>query len=378
MRLHPPLHPNTYSIERLALFLAWFFSLMLQGPAGASGPIELTADGNIRETRSRAYCGIYAAYGAASAVWKKSGRQPIVEFHELLTKEYVSSYSGSSTQDLLNAVDKLGCGGKAYQCLSLRSLEGASCPMILHVSGRGALGSYQHWILFLGIESGNAVVRDGEGSDYPMPISELLVRWDGKAIAVFPRHVAPPRLHSWEILTSCILLGGVGFLVRCVRTLAADRSFRTQSLAFCCLTGTVLLYCFAINPKVRVEANVARAVELHTDPSRVATLGFDEMQRCVASERAIIIDSRYRTDYEYGSITHALNVPVDVSQEQLLATTRKLPKDRPIVLFCQSRGCEFSDIIAVELAKLGFTKLSIYRNGYAEWEANSRQLKQPG
>ena len=95
------------SIEFLLVFL-------LQGQPVASEQVELSADGNLKADKSRAYCGIYAAYGAASAVLKKSGGKPSVEFPDLFSDNYVSSYSGSSTEDLLRAVEKLGCDGKAF------------------------------------------------------------------------------------------------------------------------------------------------------------------------------------------------------------------------------------------------------------------------
>ena len=351
----------------------FFLTLMqLQVQSGEAAQIELSADGNIKGVRSNAYCGIYAAFGAASAVLNKSGDEPSLEFFELLTGEYVSSYAGSSTRDLLRAIEKLGCSGKAYQCLSSRSLEGSNCPMILHVSGRGPLGTYQHWVLFLGLDSGNAIIQDGEGGSFPMPISELLSRWDGKAIAVFPKGATPPNFFSWEIVANCILLGGVGFIVLSARSFSSSESFKSQLLAFLSLFGIAMVYCFTINAQVGVHVNVARAVKLHTDRSLVETLSHDDFQRRASDNDVTIVDCRYRTDYEYGYIPNAISIPIDVSQTQLLAISKKLSKESPIVLYCQSRGCQFSDIMAVELTKLGFTKLSIYRNGYAGWEAKSK------
>ena len=352
--------------------VAFILSLILQEQPGASGQIELSADGNVKGVKSGAYCGVYAAFGAASAVLNKFGNKPSVEFPELLSSEYVSSHSGSTTRDLLSAIETLGCSGKVYQFLSLRSLEGSSCPMILHVSGRGEFGSFRHWVLFLGIDSGNAIVLDGEGGDFPMPISELLSRWDGIAIAVFPKGTAPPSFHSFEIVANCILVAGVGFIVLIVRSLVKSKSFRMQLLSFFSVLSVALLYCFAINPKVGIETNVARAVGIHTDRVMVNSLSFDDLQRSLSSSNPTIVDCRYSTDYEYGYIGHAISVPVDLSRKQLLSITGKLPKELPVILYCQSRSCKFSDIMAVEFAKHGFTNLSIYRNGYAEWEANSK------
>ncbi len=162
------------------------------------------------------------------------------------------------------------------------------------------MGSYQHWVLFLGVDSGNAKIQDGEGGSFPMPISELLSRWDGKAIAVFPKGTTPPNFYSWEILAHCILLGGVGFMIQVARSFAASNSVKSQSVAFLSLIAVVMLYCFTINPRVAVEASVARAVKIHTDRSTVESLSIEDLQCVLSNSNTILVDCRYRTDYEYG------------------------------------------------------------------------------
>lgn len=57
--------------------IAFLLVFLLQGQPVASEQVELSADGNLKADKSRAYCGIYAAYGAASAVLKKIGREAI-------------------------------------------------------------------------------------------------------------------------------------------------------------------------------------------------------------------------------------------------------------------------------------------------------------
>ncbi len=64
---------------------------------------------------------------------------------------------------------------------------------------------------------------------------------------------------------------------------------------------------------------------------------------------------RSREITPYGYIKNAISVPVDISQSRLLAIAKGISKESPIVLYCQSQGCQFSDIMAVEFAKLGFS-----------------------
>jgi len=339
---------------------------------GSDEPVTLSADGNVDGRKPKIYCGIYAAFGAATAVLQKSGQKPAVDFGELISKDYVSGLSGSSTQDILRAVERLGCKGHAYQFLSFRSLEDSKTPMILHVSGRGALGTYQHWILFLGIESGRAVVRDGEGGDCLMPLSELMCRWDGKAISVFPKQEMAPRLHSWEIAANCVLLGGMALLVLVFKSFRVNKAYSSQLLSFVALVSFALVYSFLVNPHVSVESALARSVDIHTHPDSLRTTTFHDLKQSVDGSKATVVDCRYRVDYDDGCIGESISIPVDISQAKLEEVTKKIRKDFPVVLYCQSRGCKFSIVIAVELAKQGFTDLRIYKNGYAEWESKTR------
>ncbi|MEQ1830026.1 MAG: rhodanese-like domain-containing protein, partial [Pirellula sp.] len=335
-------------------------------------PAMLSADGNVDGRKPKVYCGIYAAYGAATAVLQKSGQKPTSDFGELLSTEYVSGLSGSSTRDILRALERLGCKGTAYQFLSLRSLEGSKHPMILHASGRGALGVYKHWLLFLGIEAGKAVIRDGEGGDYLMPISELLCRWDGRAIAVFDKSEKPPKLHSWEVASNCVFLCGIGFILFVIKSLTVDKAFRGQALAFIALLVLGVGHSFLVNPFSWIESPLVRSVAIHTQPELVRSIQFRDLQRSIENSEVTIVDCRYREDYESGCIENSINIPVDMSHSKLEAVAKRLRKDLPVILYCQSRGCKFSDVIAVELAKLGFRDLSNYRNGYVEWQAKSK------
>ncbi len=351
--------------------VALFF--VMQGfQASSTGPIELSADGQVDVRKPRNYCGIYTAFGAASVLLQKSGKKPAVDFGDLISNEYVSSMAGSTTQDILRALEKLGCSGQAYAFLSLRSIERAKNPLILHVSSRGRLGSYQHWILFLGIESGCAVVRDGEGGDYKMPESELLCKWDGKAIAVFQRDEQPPKLYAWEIAANCLYLFGVCSIICLVRSMSVLKSFRAEFASFVCVISLAVAYSFFANAHSYVDSAIARSVGIHTYPESIREISFAELQEFRGRSKASIVDCRYKVDYSFGHIDDSISIPIDISPANLAAATKSLRRDIPIILYCQSEGCKFSDVMASEFAKLGFTDLNIYRNGYTEWETRVR------
>ena len=47
------------------------------------------------------------------------------------------------------------------------------------------------------------------------------------------------------------------------------------------------------------------------------------------------------------------------------------PKTRPLVLYCASTSCEDSALVEKALRNLGYTRISIFHGGWAEWTQNA-------
>jgi len=89
--------------------------------------------------------------------------------------------------------------------------------------------------------------------------------------------------------------------------------------------------------------------------------------------RALIVDARYRSDYEAGHLPGAINIPVNEPESIQDRKLNDVPKDWPIVIYCQSQGCQFDDIIARILHADGFTNLYLFSGGWLEWRAVTRE-----
>lgn len=85
----------------------------------------------------------------------------------------------------------------------------------------------------------------------------------------------------------------------------------------------------------------------------------------------IFIDARFREDYDAGHIEHAISLPVDCSEQLYAETISKLPEDKRIVLYCQSAGCKFAEIVAIRLRDDGVGNLAVFRGGWVEWQKNN-------
>ncbi len=73
-------------------------------------------------------------------------------------------------------------------------------------------------------------------------------------------------------------------------------------------------------------------------------------------------------------IRQALSVPVN----ELERYVNKLPKDKPVVLYCQNKQCSMSSQAALKLQELGFPNILKLEGGVDEWEKSGYPVENVG
>ena len=97
------------------------------------------------------------------------------------------------------------------------------------------------------------------------------------------------------------------------------------------------------------------------------------MERLIASKSAVLIDARFAADYRMGHLPGAISVPVTSSRRLRESLLKGVAKDEPIVLYCQSEGCPFDEILGGLLIANGYSNLRIYGGGWADWSSKTRR-----
>jgi hydroxyacylglutathione hydrolase len=95
-------------------------------------------------------------------------------------------------------------------------------------------------------------------------------------------------------------------------------------------------------------------------------VGIDAMQN--GDQNAVIIDVREAEEYQTGHVPGAINLP----QAELASRLSELPKDRPLLMVCQSgmrsvRSAQF-------LKQAGFSRVASVTGGTSGWSAAGRPL----
>lgn len=341
--------------------------------------VSVTGGGQVKSRDAGRYCGIYAVYGAAQALGVRG------DFSSLLDQQFVSGMSGSTTQDLVKAAEQIGVSALPMSGLGLSTLHQSRDPLILHVASFGQLDAWNHWLLFLGMEQGFARTVDESGSVHLMDVATLLARWDGVGVAVFRGSEPMTRFGSVELIGTswwafwCLLIPAVSVLA-CNRLAGLCRRSELPGVLAVVIATLPLIAVreWSTDTSLWQNAKCVRFIAAAEGIHRFSDLSVEQMAKMVETgENAVILDVRYDVDRQYGQVPGAIGLPVDSTEQFVAKTISGIDRDTPLVLYCQSSGCRFSDRMAVALTGFGFTNIRICRDGWAGWEKSHRYRKSP-
>lgn len=99
----------------------------------------------------------------------------------------------------------------------------------------------------------------------------------------------------------------------------------------------------------------------------VPTTFLEGARQRVGSTNTTVFDARIPEQYAAGHLPGAYNLPLEDVERQLAAHASRLRLDAPILVYCGGADCTDALELAVKLRGLGFTDLTLYPGGYAEW-----------
>lgn len=97
-----------------------------------------------------------------------------------------------------------------------------------------------------------------------------------------------------------------------------------------------------------------------------------ELAKNIFDRNALFVDARTKEEFDSLHIKGAINLPYEEFRNKpyykKVETMKKYNKDGLIVVYCKGDKCEVSIDLAYEIARLGFSSVSIYRGGIKEWK----------
>jgi len=320
------------------------------------------------------HCGLYCLYVTLRIAGKN------INYEELVQPEYYGSYRGSSLLELKKAAEDHGLYATPIARLTTRDLRRSPYPMILHVKSAPEVKDYDHYELFLNAEGEKARVVAPPDVVGLIAFRDLVARWDGNGLLVSARPIDPSfiykpryaRMAVYGLIGACILLAGR--YARRPLTSAGQPTRRWLLRSSAAHGMALVLLAFFLG----FIHHFGRDAGFLVHPSAVQTLqkayAGNFLPKVSAPRVAhllghgtVFIDARLARDYQNEHLVGALSVPVDANDVVRHERVKGIPLDAPVVVYCQSASCKFAEKVALQLRDDGFSRVSVFRAGWAEW-----------
>jgi rhodanese-related sulfurtransferase len=146
------------------------------------------------------------------------------------------------------------------------------------------------------------------------------------------------------------------------------QAVRESAVILCAAVFLGLSYTFLADkgffskPKAKVEP-----VSVGPPP---LSISLPEARILFENNSALFVDARHFFDFRRGHIRSAINIPLADfdSRGQMIAS---LPKDRPIVVYCDAAECNSSIELAARLYERGFGGVRIFFGGWQDWVSSN-------
>lgn len=318
---------------------------------------------------SAPYCGVGCLYVAMGKIGHKTS------FIELLRPEYVESSKGSSLAGLKKGAEDNGLHAVSLKNGDSRLLRHCADPVILRVKSNIDKKAYDHYVLFHGIESGKAKVFDPPNQLKVLSFNELAPLWNGYGLVV---SAAPINLNRVFAPTLKRLAGyaaiGIGMVLLThatkrwlLPTLLMSRWLiiglsigQGVALGIAALLAGLLCH-LSHDEGLLANAQVTRAIQQAHAGDFIPKVSARAVVEMLGSDAPVLVDARYKRDFEAGHLEGAISVPVNATDEVTQTTLTGVAKNAKIVVYCQSAGCPFARKVAVKLKGDGFSDVSIFK-----------------
>ncbi len=325
------------------------------------------------------YCGIYSLWVCLSALGIET--RP----GDFVSTRYVGSFQGSTSQELIDAAKDFGAKTQCFSHLTQEELARVQTPMILHMRSSCVDPSFRHWVAFLGCDGARMRIVDAPHPLETISPAELLANWDGSAIAISRDNVDDAFLFDGRIdyLFRVGLLVLALYLLRRqfgnVSPLPIDLPLNVRAKALVSHVGVILGFSFLLGLGYHTFSTVgflenptalAEVTRRHYSIA-IPEISLADAEKEIHDSQPLVLDARHVIDFRRGALPGARSMPVESTLSERQQVLADVPRDKRIIVYCQSATCGYADEVARFLAFNGYTNVAVYRDGYRLWSRAS-------
>ena len=302
-----------------------------------------------------AVCGVYATSRCGSLLGLN------VDPKDYFTTTYVSKSKGSTPSDIVAMANEMGADAVPLANLSLADLSASGDPFVISVRSTAASNVFDHWVCVMPSADGY-VAYDGPDEGSIIAGAELLSVWNGYGVLV--------SKHSWNSIF-IVYLQRIAFGV----ALATSAFFLWRTFSFMkmkrWLATTMIVFAVGAMGNILLSAptqtyGVLKTI-CKTGPDQIKSAGLQNLKDAIDRSSRLAIDARLRDTVRALPVPNTINLPVDASLMNLRRLLLDIPRDTPLLVFCQSEACDFDDEVALKLVALGFIDVAACSAGWMEY-----------
>jgi rhodanese-related sulfurtransferase len=310
----------------------------------------------LNSSKTNNLCGVYSMAFCAAKMGVEMPLGLLVS-----NSKYMSQPNGSSARDLLKLAEDYQISAQFVSNASMEMLRHHAGPSILHF--RDPFNKSGHWAVCTGFDSaGLPMIVDLPDEEITMDQASLLMYWDMQCILVRKSPGNMFTLIIARVNQLWLVIGIVAglFLMQVVFPSIASVGFKTQiGVLLVCFLGSSLLWQFLFplsywnNPSATI--GMSQGVN---DPLEEIF----ELQQL--PQNCQLIDCRLADAFEQATIDGAISLPINARAGFFNTAIKNLSPDAPTIVFCESQGCRWADVIGERLRQSGFQDVKIFRPGF--------------
>jgi 3-mercaptopyruvate sulfurtransferase SseA len=97
-------------------------------------------------------------------------------------------------------------------------------------------------------------------------------------------------------------------------------------------------------------------------------ISIDEASEAFMRGDVLFVDARDQSAFEAGHIPRAMNLPWEEAQYDDSLIVQTVPREMPVITYCDGSDCESSILLGGVMAGLGYEDVRVFFGGWVEWE----------
>jgi rhodanese-related sulfurtransferase len=118
--------------------------------------------------------------------------------------------------------------------------------------------------------------------------------------------------------------------------------------------------------------------QLTLDSGDSLMIPLDDAEMLFFDRSALFLDARLGDQFAGGHIEGALSLPWDEFEQRFDQVMADIPRETPLVTYCDGESCGLSKELAMALLAKGFTNVRVLVNGWTLWQEKNLPVETSG